>query len=316
MPTPPIRSILVATDLTEASDEVLRAGAAIAALTGAALHVVNALEIPATPYLDAFPLGADFDGWIRSAERELREQFARAVPERVEPASLHVVIYAAPLAILDRATEIEADLIVVGPHRRRAVGDRFLGTTSDRVLRSVSVPVLVVRAPLPMPLRRVRVPVDLSEPGRGALDAALGWTRDFGAGHDGADSELAVLHVVPKAFEAPDFAFDREVIAPELSREVEAARERTGIVPAGELREAVVWGDDAARAVLEHAERERVGLIVMGTHGYGFVRRLVIGSVASAVVREAPCSVLLIPPPRGATGGAATATSTTQEGAT
>src|SRR5690606_15872693 len=93
-----------------------------------------------------------------------------------EVASREVEIYVAHKAILDRAAAVEADLIVIGPHRRRAVGDAFLGSTADRVIRSAGAPCLVVRGPLSLPLRRVVVPIDLSEPAQRALDAALRWS--------------------------------------------------------------------------------------------------------------------------------------------
>lgn len=48
-----------------------------------------------------------------------------------------------------------------------------------------------------------------------------------------------------------------------------------------------------ARAILNVAEREKVDLIVMATHGHGGLRRLLLGSVTERVVREAHCSVLV-----------------------
>jgi nucleotide-binding universal stress UspA family protein len=48
-------------------------------------------------------------------------------------------------AIRQRAREVSADLIVIGPHRSRAVADRVLGSTVDRVIRTSEVPCLIVR---------------------------------------------------------------------------------------------------------------------------------------------------------------------------
>lgn len=55
----------------------------------------------------------------------------------------------------------------------------------------------------------------------------------------------------------------------------------------------VVIGDPA-RAIVEEAESWKADLIVVGSHGYGFWRRMVAGSVSQAVMNHAPCSVLVV----------------------
>lgn len=47
-------------------------------------------------------------------------------------------------------------------------------------------------------------------------------------------------------------------------------------------------------AIVEDAEGWNADLIVVGSHGYGFVKRMLIGSVSDAVVKYAPCSVLVV----------------------
>ena len=46
--------------------------------------------------------------------------------------------------------------------------------------------------------------------------------------------------------------------------------------------------------IVEEAREWGADLIVLGSHGYGFVKRLVLGSVAAAVVASAPCSVQVV----------------------
>ena len=57
----------------------------------------------------------------------------------------------------------------------------------------------------------------------------------------------------------------------------------------------VLSGLPAAREIDQYAASHGADLIVVGTHGYGPVRRLVLGSVADRVVRMAPCPVLTVP---------------------
>jgi nucleotide-binding universal stress UspA family protein len=52
--------------------------------------------------------------------------------------------------------------------------------------------------------------------------------------------------------------------------------------------------DTPAQAIVEEAEKWGADLIIMGSHGYGFWRRALLGSVSNAVVHHAPCSVLVV----------------------
>lgn len=286
-----IRSILAASDLTEATDAVVRAAAALAELTGADLHVVHAYDMELSAYAPRNPQVPGLDDWVRDAARELDVQIRRALPPTAPAvASREVLVEKAHDAIEQRAAAVRADLIVVGRHRARPAGDSFLGSTAERVIRTAEVPCLVIGAGLSMPLRRLLVPQDLSESGSKALDVALQW----GAAFSGDGLQLTVLHVIPRVYDVKEIAFDTAVIGPELEREVEAARVRTG-VPDVIVRELVRWGDHPAEEIVRVAEEEGADLVILATHGYGAVKRFLIGSVASGVTRGARCPVLLIP---------------------
>jgi nucleotide-binding universal stress UspA family protein len=56
---------------------------------------------------------------------------------------------------------------------------------------------------------------------------------------------------------------------------------------------------DPATEIVHYAEDALIDLIVMGTHGRSGLERLLMGSVAEKVMREAPCSVLVVKLPRG-----------------
>lgn len=291
-----IESILVATDLGETSDVVVRAAAGLASLLGAKLHLLHALDQDVTPYAERVERPR-FDALHDAAEQALEEQIARTVPPDVDIASRRVEAYVAYRAVIDAAQGFAADLIVLGPHRPRPLADRFLGGTAENLIRTAEVPCLVVRGPLPLPLRRVLIPVDLSPAARPALDLGLKWATALGTrSQDPADAtQITAVHVVPTTFSGGDFAFDREVVAPELHREVEAARSRAGEAPA--IREEVRWGNDPAAELVRMVETEGFDLVVMATHGHGALRRALIGSVAAGVARSAACPVLLVPPP-------------------
>jgi nucleotide-binding universal stress UspA family protein len=291
------RSILAATDLSEASDEVLHAAAAVAERTGAALHVLHVYDFPPNPYLDLPAGAATFQDRIHSSETALDDRLASA---GVSAASRRVVIDVPHRAILAHALSVAADLIVLGPHRKGGLEQRFLGSTADRVVRTAGVPCLVVRSHLNLPLRRVVVPVDLSDPAREALDLALDWGWRLGPGDApsvGPALDLRVVHVLPAALVgAGSMPSGHARVGPELHRDVAAALGRSAHRSNVCVREDLLWGSSAAEEIVRYADEEGAGLLVLATHGRGAVSRALVGSVTSAVARDARGCVLLVPP--------------------
>jgi nucleotide-binding universal stress UspA family protein len=130
--------------------------------------------------------------------------------------------------------------------------------------------------PAPVAIRQILFPTDFSVASEVAGRAAGDLARQFGA-------RLHVLHVVPPVTDPTP--------APEALRAAVAA-----LGPGLDLLTAVVSGV-AARQIVAYARRVGIDLIVMGRHGRSGVSAALLGSVAEAVVRRAPCWVLTVPTP-------------------
>ncbi|HEY0670816.1 MAG TPA: universal stress protein [Longimicrobiales bacterium] len=287
-----IRSILVATDLGAASNEVMRASSALANLAGAELHVLHTYEFQSAPY-GGVVAPHTFQERIDQIRTTLDEQIARTMRGQ-DVASREIMIYVAYKAILERARVVSADLIVIGRHRQGVKGPAFLGSTADRVVRDAKVPCLIIHDPLDVPLRRVLVPIDLSEPAIHALDIALNWSAALSPA--GSTPEVIVMHVIPRVYDAGDVPFDSSSIDARIHDEVEAGQMRAEAPESVAVREEVRWADDPTQEILAFIEQEQIDLVVLGTHGHGPIKRALIGSVASGVARAAECPVLLVPP--------------------
>ena len=76
----------------------------------------------------------------------------------------------------------------------------------------------------------------------------------------------------------------------------EAAEKLVGAMKDGgaSVETDVIFSRSTKGAIVEEAEAWGADLIVVGSHGYGFVKRMLIGSVSDAVVKYAPCSVLVV----------------------
>ena len=116
-----------------------------------------------------------------------------------------------------------------------------------------------------------------------------------------ADGRVTLLHVVewlaeeePRAsthFSVPEYRRYMVEDAQERLRNLVAEESRTWV----EIDDLVVFGR-AHREILRSAETKPADLIVMGTHGRRGFKRLLLGSVTEAILREAPCPVLTVPP--------------------
>jgi nucleotide-binding universal stress UspA family protein len=287
------RSIVAASDLGGASDDILRAAAILAGRSGAELHLIHSLEMRRGSSQHS---GTDegSKAKVRRAAEQLRDQVRRVMPEGVVPATQRVVAHVAHKAILECAEEVSADLIVVGPHAGGAMRAHFLGTTAEHVIRGAEVPCLVVRKPLSPTVHRIGVPIDCSDPAQGALQVAFRWGEVLGA--YGEPPELWVMNVGWKVEQIDNPAIEQERLRPELQRQIDAATKQ--VAGAGALRTHVeiVWAANPTEATIAWAKDRKLDLLVLGTRGRGGLKRAMIGSVASGMARQAPCAVLLVPP--------------------
>ena len=300
-----IRRILATTDFGETSDEVLRQAGALAVRAGAELHILHVEEMPRTPRDDAAPKTSIGREALQTARDALEGQVRRCLPALV-PTSQEVLAGAAHGVICRRAAELSADVVLVGPNRGGTARAHFLGTTADRVIRTVHVPCLVVRAPIPLPLQRIGVPTDLSKPAGHALRVGIAWSRILGAtGETDTPSEVRVIHTGWPVYRDDDPSYAERVLQPSMRAQIEEALasdladvgDAESRTRAPNVSSDVVWANKPAEAIVAWTRKRRIDLLVMGSEGLGGVRRALLGSTASAVSRQAPCSVLIVPYP-------------------
>jgi nucleotide-binding universal stress UspA family protein len=78
-----------------------------------------------------------------------------------------------------------------------------------------------------------------------------------------------------------------------LQAEAQAGLERTARALGGDVQRRVEYGDPAAEIVRVAAD-EGYDVVVVGSHGSGFVKRVLLGSVSHHVLHQAPCPVLVV----------------------
>lgn len=142
-------------------------------------------------------------------------------------------------------------------------------------------------------MKRILVAVDFSEVTSSLIEEAIQLAQC-------STTRIYMIHV---AGSDPDFVGygvgpiqERQFRAKELHTQ-KARLERL----ATELREmgidavALAIQGDTAKLLLSQAKRLQASLIIMGTHGKGLARAVILGSVSQDVVRHTPCPVMLVP---------------------
>jgi nucleotide-binding universal stress UspA family protein len=143
-----LKTIIIGTSLSDTSDDVVLAGAAVARSMGAVPWLVHVHSHPSSPS----ELFGALDGtWIEEEMQILREKLAEqaqrtgltALPG-FGPGQLYPTLGSTDEEIVKLARQVQADLIVLGAVEGHALRRMLLGSTADGVIRHAPCPVLVV----------------------------------------------------------------------------------------------------------------------------------------------------------------------------
>jgi nucleotide-binding universal stress UspA family protein len=146
-----IRKILCATDLSPASEPALRSALDLGRRLDALVYVLHLVDPPyrAVPWFVPAPLDQEFlktlsEKQEQAALDEIKRLLAELMPP---PGAVEAMARTGPAVdgILAAASDVGADLIVVGTHGRTGIRHLALGSVAERIVRSAAVPVLTVR---------------------------------------------------------------------------------------------------------------------------------------------------------------------------
>jgi nucleotide-binding universal stress UspA family protein len=143
-----LKSVLVPTDFSDASEAALLYAKAFARAFGASLHVLHVVQEPfSQPWAveaHGFALATMQEDWMREAKG--RVQTILTPDERsTYKAQLMTVLGHPVVEILEYAGSNAIDLIVMGTHGRGPLGHMLMGSVAERIVRKAPCPVLTVR---------------------------------------------------------------------------------------------------------------------------------------------------------------------------
>lgn len=285
--------VLVATDFSPYARHAAERAARVAHEASSPLTLMHVLSGDALAQLRAW-LGQD-----SAAELRMREDAGRQLGELADAlrAARHVRVdvleAAGPVIdeILRVADARDAGLVVTGARGEGFLRRLLLGTTSERLMRRTTRPLLVVRQKPHEPYRRVLVPVDFSAWSRHALAVAR---------RVAPSARLVVMTAFTVPFEsklrfagveAATLEHYRQQTRIAATQQVHDLAARAGLKQ-GHWQPCVREGDASLR-ILEAEQEFDCDLVVMGKHGQSATVDLLLGSTTKHVLAEGGADVLV-----------------------
>ncbi len=264
-------AVLVPLDGSELAERALISAAKIAQADGAAIKLFSVVED--TEHV------AERRAYLEAKAKELGPRASAMEPVVArEPAG----------AIAGAITDRPNVLLCMSTHGRTPVSRVFLGSVAGEVVRTIPGPVLAVGPHFDSArcttLTEMVVPVDGSRFSEAVLPLAVSWAQALRL-------SMILVSVLPPS--NTPYIGQTDVFESAYVSNLSSDLRRQGV----NVQWEVLHGDRPAEAILDFISRRTSGcLLVMSTHGRSGLERVVMGSVAGALVARVPCPMLVIRP--------------------
>ncbi|MGD9723167.1 MAG: universal stress protein [Pirellulales bacterium] len=235
------------------------------------------------------------------------EEARKHLPAGLHPARTVVDTHDARHGLPLEADDWGADLIAVGARGLSTLQRLLLGSVSRAIVHQSTIPVWVARAKPARAHHAMRVLWACEKPelGKtvGELLARFSWP---------SGSTFSTISVAQSIFagrvpdwleqqaRGPDVEAMVQAWAKEHEEDLQAARKRleqlvAGLAPPLSSCQTLVAEGEAAREILNAAQKDDVDLVVVGSQHKRTVATIILGSTSEAVLNHAACSVLVVP---------------------
>lgn len=296
-----VKNIICSTDFSDYSNYAVTYGIALAKEFAAKLYVCHVIDLSsATMYGEGFSDPLEQQSRITNYSWEYLERLIGEQPFDWEPL---IKIGRTANEIARIVEEKGVDLAILATHGRSGLKRFILGSVTERLMRMLPCPLLIVRSPehdfvspvkQEIRLQRILVGCDFSPDSSLAFQYGLNLAQEF-------QSELHLAHVIqPPVYK--DLLKPGIEPAEELQQDLrdQLYEKLINMVP----EESRNWctpittllAGQPYEELTKYAVVHNVDLIVLGVRGHSIVETLFVGSTTDRVIRQAPCPVLSVRP--------------------
>ncbi len=284
-----LKRIVVGIDISERSDNVLKRALMIARENEAELFVVHAVETPwfsVPSYFGSKELVVDTEGIKKTIEKKLK---ALNTGKKV-PYFIYVKEDDADDLLLYAAKWSKADMMVLGAHSKTKGLKRFLGSIVQKVVHQSHLPVLIVKNKATQAYKNIVAPTDFQVQSKQSI---LFVKNIFSESKIDIVNAFETVYIMeaPYATMGPDILEYNTVAISSAKREmkkfIKEVSVKKGNVIDGEL--------DSKAALINYINKGSYDLVAVGSRGTAGFSAL-LGNVATYVLRETGCDVLIYVP--------------------
>ena len=299
--------ILCATDFSNYSNRTIFYGNLLAHEFGAKLYVCHVIDLSSVAIYGEFQI--DPVGQQDRIKQDAEEQLQRILGEL--PIQWESIINVGqPAEEIARIVEEEKiDLVISATRGRSGLKRLILGSVTERLMRSLSCPLLVVQGKDPekqekpaesIGLDKILIGCDFSNDSKLAIAYGLSLAQEF-------EAELHLAHVIaPPVY--PEFIKTGSAAVHGVQDHVlnDLLTEKLEKLVPEEARnwcrlQTILLEGPPYTELVNYADRNEIDMIVMGLRGHGLVKTLLLGSTTDRVIRHTPCPVLAVSnQPKGA----------------
>lgn len=298
-----IKTIAVATDLSEKSAFILEKAAKLAELTQSKLTILHVIQKKTS---DKFIDKLLAEHLPRSLWLSTEEYLENLLQEKIYGLASYkldinkALIYEGKPAkkILQYVRKNKVDLLIMGAHGDLSVREYFVGTTAEHIANKIACPTLIIKNKIDKFPSKILVATDFSDASKNALNFLI---QLF------PNSKPQLIHVGD--YEYQDL-LEREKKEERISKDklvkikkaiylyLDAKMKKfiKGYSNKLAKRPYYILMGNAGEVIVNEAHKKNKDLIVMGTQGHGRLHYLFLGSVANSVLIETDTDILLVPP--------------------
>ncbi len=297
-----VKRILCATDLSDFSNSAVIQAIGMAKEFGSTLFICHVIDLPlVTMHGAAFVYPED-------QIEEMKTGAMDQIKDLVKDSALNwdAVVETGPVSstLCRLAAEKQADLAIVSTHGRTGLKRLFLGSVTERLLRTIACPLLVVTPPEKagrvekqfkgFGFKQIMVGCDFSADSGRAVEYGFSLAQEF-------EAVIHLVHVV-EPFVYRDAMLPESVKTEAITEVTTGCRQRLeDLVPADAHNwckvEIACEAGKPFQALKKYAGMHQVDLIVLGVRGHSLVETMLLGSTTDRLIRGVACPVLSVCPP-------------------
>lgn len=294
--------ILCATDLSDFSNSAVIQAIGMAKEFGSTLFICHVIDLPlVTMHGAAFVYPEEQIEEMKTSAMEQIKGLVAGSELNWEP-----VVETGPVSstLCRLAAENRADLAIVSTHGRTGLKRLFLGSVTERLLRTIASPLLVVTPPEKagrtvkqfkgFGFKQIMVGCDFSADSGRAVEYGFSLAQEF-------EAVIHLVHVV-EPFIYRDTMLPDSTKTEALSEVTTGCRKRLeDLVPEDAHNwckvEIACEAGKSFQALKTYADAHQIDLIVLGVRGHSLVETMLLGSTTDRVIRGVACPVLSVCPP-------------------